>query len=170
MNIFFLHTNPKKCAIMHSNKHVIKMILETTQILCSVWYVSDPEHKIFTPPYKLTHKNHPSCKWARESKANYFWLCELGIELCKEYTFRYGKTHKCQQYIEKLTYNTPDLLSLEFTNPTLAMPDDYKDQKNPIDSYRNYYFFEKNHLLDWKGKIASRSIPEWVNEYKKMFE
>jgi hypothetical protein len=169
MNIFFLHNLPNICAMMHCNKHVIKMILETTQILCSAWHVQDPEHKKYKPIYKLTHKNHPSCVWARESKENFIWLVQLGLELCKEYTFRYGKTHKCQQYIENLSKNIPNIPSLGFTKPKLAMPDMYKDENNYVESYRNYYYFDKNHMLNWKGKTGERKKPEWIENFDKMF-
>ena len=169
MNIFFLHLDPKICAMMHFDKHVIKMILETTLMLCSVWHMFDPEHKMYTPCYKLTHKNHPSCIWTRESRANYIWLCKLGLELCKEYTYRYGKVHKCQSYIEELSANVPPLKEKEWTPPRLAMPDDYKGD-DCVESYRQYVFFEKTHLHSWKGKIAGRDPPTWFVEFHKMFE
>ena len=107
MNIFFLHKDPKKCAIMHVNKHVVKMILESTQMLCSVHHVCkqiDPNYS-YTPPYKLAHKNHPCSIWVRESLSNYLWLIELAKELSKEYTYRYGKSHKCESYIYELEKN-----------------------------------------------------------------
>jgi hypothetical protein len=60
-------------------------------------------------PYKKTHFNHPSNKWARESLSNYVWLCDLGMELCKEYTHRYGKRHKTQEHIEWCMLNLPNI-------------------------------------------------------------
>lgn len=167
MNIFFLHLVPEICAQMHIDKHVVKMILETTQLLCSVHHLT--EGNTYVPCYKLTHKNHPSAIWTRTSKANYIWLCELGIELCKEYTYRYGKIHKCQEYIYDLQKNVPDLPDLEFTQPTQAMPDMYKGDDS-IEAYRTYYFFDKTHMLSWKGKIASRKDPEWITGLRDMFE
>jgi len=167
MNIFFLHLIPAICAKMHVDKHVIKMILETTQLLCSAHHMT--EGNKYVPCYKLTHKNHPSAIWTRASKANYIWLCELGVELCKEYTYRYGKIHKCQEYIYDLQKNIPDLPDLEFTQPTQAMPDMYKGDDS-IEAYRTYYFFDKTRMLSWKGKIASREEPEWITELRDMFE
>lgn len=168
MNIFFLHLIPSICATMHVDKHVIKMILETTQLLCSAWHIIDPNHEIYNPCYKLTHKNHPSAIWTRESSYNYSWLCQLGLELCKEYTYRYGKTHKCEQYIISLSENIPLLPSDEWTPPKPAMPDQYKCS-DVVDSYRNYYCFEKDHLHSWKGKIAGRPIPTWILELENYF-
>ena len=169
MNIFFLHFLPNMCAIFHVDKHVVKMILETTQLLCSAHYMTIiPDENKYIPCYKLTHKNHPSAIWTRASKGNYEWLCELGKELCKEYTYRYGKIHKCQAYIEDLALHIPDLPDLGFTTPAQAMPKMYKDD-DVVEAYRNYYFFEKTKLHSWKGKIAGRPPPEWLVEMHQMF-
>lgn len=162
MNIFFLHMNPTLCALYHVDKHVVKMILETCQLLCSVHYmVLSP----YIPPYKLTHKNHPCAIWARNSLANYIWLVELGKALCEEYTYRYNKIHKCQQILFQLENNLPPISDIGFTPPAQAMPDVYKDQ-DAIEAYRQYYFFGKNDLLSWK----KRDIPHWIQEIKMIFE
>ncbi len=99
MNIFFLDWDVKKSAEYHCDKHVVKMILETAQLLCGAHHVTDQVPTKYPPstlqvPYKLSHKNHPCAIWTRESLSNYLYLCELGLELCKEYTYRYGKRHK----------------------------------------------------------------------------
>lgn len=157
MNIFFLHIDPEKCAQMHVDKHAIKMILETSQLLCSAHHSTDSEYK---PPYKLSHKNHPSSIWTRTSIDNYKWLSRLGKELCKEYTYRYGKIHKCEQYIDELTVNIPPVPDIGFTQPLQAMPDCYKE-KDSIDAYRNYYFYDKIRLHSWK----KRDKPDWFEDY-----
>ena len=166
MNIFFLHWNPIICALYHVDKHVVKMILESCQLLCSAHYMSK---SVYTPPYKLTHKNHPSSIWVRTSLSNYLWLVEMSLELCKEYTFRYEKIHKCQLYIEKLLINTPPIEDIGFTKPLLAMPDVYKDKDynkdSVIESYRQYYFFDKQHIHNWK----KREVPNWIIEYHNLF-
>jgi len=157
MNIFFLDIDPETCAKMHVDKHVVKMILESVQILCSVHHIMESHYK---PPYKLSHKNHPCCIWARESLSNYIWLISLTQELCKEYTYRYGKTHKSQQYLEELSSNLPSIPELGFTEPRKAMPE-YCKEKDPMWSYRNYYYYEKKNLHSWK----KRDVPEWINDY-----
>jgi len=173
MNIFFLDLNPATCAKMHLDKHVVKMILESVQLLSSAHHIHPVEN--YSPPYKLTHKNHPSSIWVRESVENYLWLVELTIELCKEYTYRYGKKHKCELYIYDLKSNIPSIQKKEFTAPRMAMPDTYKDKltesledniKIAIDAYKQYYFFEKSHILSWKN----RDIPSFITEYRKLFE
>jgi hypothetical protein len=154
MNIFILDLDVKKCAQYHCDKHVVKMILETAQLLCGVHHMT-PQ---VTPqvPYKLSHKNHPCAIWTRESLSNYLYLCELGLELCKEYTYRYGKRHKSQDVIEWCVLNKPNISDKGFTEPAKAMPDEYK-VKSVTESYRNYYCGAKSGFASWK----MREIPYW---------
>tara|TARA_R100000544_G_C2222259_1_gene58268 strand:+ start:474 stop:947 length:474 start_codon:yes stop_codon:yes gene_type:complete len=154
MNIFVLDKDVIKCAEYHNNKHVVKMVLETAQLLCGVHHATGSDLEI---PYKLSHKNHPCSIWARECIENYIWLCDFGIELAKEYTHRYGKRHKCQDIIEWCIENKANLLEKGDLTPfALAMPDEYKSN-NPIDSYRRYYMLDKPHIAEWK----KRDKPEW---------
>ena len=159
MNIFFLHKNPKLCARYHLDKHVVKMILETAQMLYSVhWY---KELELPLDAYKKAHINHPCSIWARSSEDNYICLCKLGLELSKEYTFRYEKIHKTQRHIEWLLINVPDLPKIGFTLPAQAMPQEYKVPENSIEAYRQFYI--KNKILE-RGinKFTKRSIPKWI--------
>ena len=153
MNIFILDYDVKKCAEYHVDKHVVKMILETAQLLCGVHWVSGGNS-----PYKLSHKNHPCAIWARESLTNYLYLCELGLELSREYTYRYGKKHKSQEIIEWCIDNKPNIVDKGFTEPAKAMPDEYK-VKSVVESYRNYYLGAKSGFASWKN----RETPEWYN-------
>jgi len=156
MNIFFLDFDTKKCAEYHCDKHVVKMILETAQLLCGVHHTTDQVTDQI--PYKLSHKNHPCAIWSRESLSNYLYLCDLGLELCKEYTYRYGKRHKSQEVIEWCITNKPNIVDKEFTEPARAMPDEYK-VKSVVESYRNYYIGAKKTFAVWKN----RDIPEWFS-------
>jgi hypothetical protein len=104
--------------------------------------------------------------WVRKSVGNYFWLSNLLVELCKEYTYRYGKVHKCERdgLVQMLHDMVPDNMAIiGFTEPTPAMPDDVKIAGDSLASYRNYYINNKQHLASWKGKINSRPVPEWFN-------
>ena len=158
LNIFALSTDPKEAAKWHVDKHIVKMPLETAQILCTVrrHYGDD------TAPYKATHKHHPCCKWACESVENYVWLCILGIELCTEYTHRYGRVHKCEAIIKECLLKVPKKIANRGrTKFVQAMPDHCK-MDNPVLAYRNYYLQEKSHLAKW----SNREIPHWwINEY-----
>jgi hypothetical protein len=87
MNIFVLSLNPRIAAELHCDKHVVKMILETAQLLYSVHWLINPD-VLPDNAYKKTHVNHPCAVWARDNAENYRWLCALGYYLCKEYTFR----------------------------------------------------------------------------------
>ena len=152
MNIFYLDRHPKTCAEMHLDKHVVKMILETAQLLCGSHWVTGSE-----APYKLSHKNHPCAIWVRESLSNYLYLCDLGLELCKEYTYRYGKRHKSQDVIEWCLLHTPNIpTNGDITNFAMAMPDECKID-SVVDSYRLYYMTHKKSLADWKN----RKKPDW---------
>ena len=152
MNIFALDQNPRKCAEYHNDKHVVKMILETAQLLCGTHWIEGNQ-----APYKLSHKNHPSAIWTRECIENYSWLCELGIELSKEYTHRYNKKHKSQDIIEWCQDNKPNLkINKTITPFALAMPLHCK-LNDPVESYREYYRTEKKTLANWKN----RQMPEW---------
>ena len=157
MNIFFLDENPTMSAQYHVDKHVVKMILETAQLLCGVHHATAPDNTYV--PYKLSHKNHPCSIWARTSLSNYLYLCELGLELCKEYTYRYGKRHKSQDVIEWCLINKPNVPDVEFTEPAKAMPDEYK-VGDVVQSYRNYYMGAKSGFATWKN----RQKPFWFEE------
>ena len=149
MNIFVLDTNPRLAAIHQCDKHIVKMPLETAQLLCSPFDNG-------TAPYRRTHYNHPSSVWARESINNYDWLITHGIHLCDEYTRRYGKTHKSLAVIywchdNKHLLNLPDIPLTPFK---LAMPDEYKCD-DAVTSYRNYYIYEKSRIATWKANQPS---------------
>lgn len=154
MNIFVLDLDPQKCAEYHMNRHCTKMIIEYAQLLSNAHWLTGS-----SAPYKATHKNHPCSKWVLQSQANYKWLVRLGLELCKEYTFRYGKVHATQEKLEWLAANVPDLPNITSTPFVQAMPDYCKVQHNAVAAYRNYYCKEKTHLADWKN----RSKPEWYH-------
>lgn len=181
MNIFYLDSNPKTCARMHNDKHCIKMILEYAQLLSTAHRILDGtmsiglsktgrNQKRFVLPderndilYSATHINHPSAIWVRQSLYNYRWLRDLWMELMNEYTYRYGKHHKCEFLIDHLYLSPSNISKAPFTEPTPAMPDDLKILGNSIASYRNYYIQNKQHLASWSGKVNSRQIPEWFD-------
>ncbi len=156
MNIFILDLNPKKCAEYHIDKHSTKMCVEYAQLLCGVHHMVDPT-STEQVPYKLSHKNHPCSIWVRECIENYIWLCDLGLSLCEEYTYRYGKRHKSQDVIEWCLINTPSLKENGDITPfALAMPDECKT-KTAVESYRLYYLTHKRDMSTWK----ERKKPEW---------
>ncbi len=156
MNIFYLDSNPTICAAMHNDKHCVKMILETAQILSTAHHAYNSDN--VSQLYKPTHKNHPSTVWARQSATNYLWLWHLLNELCKEYTHRYKKIHKvqCSGLLDTLFTFPSTMPILPFTEPPQAMPDDCKAH-NTIQAYRDYYIKYKAHIAKW----TNRQIPSW---------
>lgn len=152
MNIFYLSHSPRKAAKYHCDKHVVKMILEACQMLFTAHWVITGGNSLQGcpyPPYKAAFKNHPCTIWARESLTNYKWLCRLGRYLCKEYTFRYKKIHKCYPYIKWLRRNLPPIIDIGRTTVALAMPDKYKTDC-PVKSYRRYYKGDKSYFAVWE--------------------
>jgi hypothetical protein len=108
--------------------------------------------------------------WCRQNDSNYIWLSKLLLACCKEYTYRYGKVHKCEEsgLVKALFHNTPkNIPKGGFTGPTPAMPDECKVPGDALQSYHNYYVMKKQHLWSWKGKINSRTEPKW---FTKMVE
>lgn len=157
MNIFILDTNQQKSAQYHVDKHIVKMPLETALLLCSAHHLSGTNQE--TVPYGLTHKNHPITTWVKSSISNYNWLVDFGLELCKEYTYRYNKIHKCEGIISWCGDRKPNIPVIDITPFVLAMPDKYKCN-SPVESYREYYKKEKSHLFSWKN----REKPCWLEE------
>ena len=90
MNIFYLHHSPYIAAKVQYNKHVVKMILESAQMLCTAHHVYGNAEQKLNVPYKQAHLNHPSTIWARQCRANYRWLYLHMLALGNEYTKRYG--------------------------------------------------------------------------------
>lgn len=154
MNIFVLHTNPKTAAKQHVDKHVVKMILESAQMLSTAHVLLD-DNQI---GYKATHKNHPCSIWVRESSGNYMWLYNLFKELSAEYTYRYGKVHKTWEKLGTVLSTPPaNIKQGRRTKFALAMPDKYKSN-DPVQSYHDYYIGEKYNMFSWKN----RPTPSWL--------
>jgi len=155
MNIFVLDTDVRKCAEYHVDKHCVKMILETTQLLNNALIANDEN---YTPVYRQTHKNHPASIWASKSRENFTWLLSLGYALCDEYFYRYHKTHKCFGVMLNFEKDMRWLkIPSEGITPFVkCMPDQYKTE-DPVQSYRNYYRGDKAYLAKWTGREA----PEW---------
>lgn len=147
MNIFYLHDNPKISAMAMTNKHVVKMIVESTQLLSTAHHVLD-NNASNLPIYKATHKNHPSAVWVRESMGNYLWLRNHTYFLLQEYAERYNKKpddHATYKVWEALKYPPKNIPMMMTTTPIrLAITNvNYHIPNNPIASYRMYYEAEK---------------------------
>lgn len=153
------------------------MILETAQLLSTAHRILDGKEYIDktktgrkvkrwkldgdrdTVLYSATHVSHPSAVWCRASNNNYNWLYVHFCAMLSEYTYRYGKIHKCEamkEWLMRPPYNIP----VGYLTPvTPAMPDGYKVPHDSVASYRNYYRQAKQHLHKW----TKREAPEWMN-------
>ena len=166
MNLFLLSKKHKKNARMHCNRHCVKMILEACQLLYAAAHVGGaPLENLEHKAYRLTHKWHPTSIWVRKSRHNWAYTMNFALELCAEYTRRYGKVHSCQKHfvqLGKIGYYPPTetrpiknvcgiIKGTECTPFPLAMPVEcvvYKNGKaDPVKSYRTYYATKNE---EWK--------------------
>jgi len=150
MNIFILDKDIQKSAEYLVDRHVVKMVLEHCQVLCSAF----PKG---TAPYRQTHYNHPCNRWSRESRQNYVWLLEYTRVMFNEYTRRYGKRHKSEDVYLWCSenYHQLNLPSKGLTPFAQAMPEQYRNE-DPVKAYRDYYMGEKRHIAQWKTQA-----PKW---------
>jgi hypothetical protein len=135
---------------------VVKMILEYAQMLSTAHRVLDNSQDV----YKIAHKNHPCTIWVRKNKSNYKWLSMMWFFLCKEYTHRYGKTHKTEtKLLTRLLQSPKNINDGKMSQPPQCMPEDVKTDC-PIAAYKNYYIKYKSHFAKW----TKREIPKWFSE------
>jgi len=176
MNIFYVNKNPILAAQSLVDRHVVKMVLESAQLLSTAHRVLDGFYSVqktitgrniqrWTIPderndvlYTATHINHPSAVWCRESVTNYKWLVEHFFGLCEEYRWRYGKTHKCETIGEILRTVPKNIKLGGFTKMPSCMDSQYIISENPVINYRNYYKIGKSALHAWKN----RNPPDWI--------
>jgi hypothetical protein len=179
MNIFYIDKDPAQAAQWMVDKHVVKMILESAQLLSTAhrlldgrevegksktgrkarrWILDDARDPVV---YQATHINHPSAVWCRESVENYNWLTDHFYALMAEYTYRYNKEHKCYGELSYMLQSPPNnLKQYEATPMPSAMADEYKVSNDPLTNYRNYYRLGKVSMHKW----TNRQPPEWINE------
>jgi hypothetical protein len=183
MNIFYIDKDPVVCAEQMVDKHVVKMILETAQLLSTAHRILDGKEYIekkyvngsmparyrnvkrWELPdirdhvlYQATHMNHPSAVWCRQSNNNYNWLYAHFIALLNEYTYRYGKIHKCVNMCGPLAAAPNNIPISHLTPVTPAMAEQYIISDDSVTNYRNYYKTGKIHLHKW----TNRQPPEWL--------
>tara|TARA_R110000737_G_scaffold247286_1_gene257437 strand:- start:316 stop:792 length:477 start_codon:yes stop_codon:yes gene_type:complete len=155
MNIFYLHSNPKVAASYFYDKHKVKMILESAQMLCTAHIALGNEDV----PYKKSHLNHPSSVWVRTNNENYQWLYDHMLALGKEYTKRYKRTHltitKCKDI---LAIAPPSIPTGSFNEPPQCMPDEYKVENDSVSAYWNYYEQEKYKIANKNEQKISRPL------------
>lgn len=192
MNIFVLDESIDNSVQYYFDDHVLKMILESGQMLCMTNYIHEvfgyipeeldkeqrneikefadrfreldvSERPIPYLPFKR-HLNHPCTLWVRQSKSNWEYLWDLICRINEEYKFRYEneEDHKTYRNLKKLD-PPKDLGDKGLTEQPLAMPDECKVQ-DVVSSYRKYYIEKKQHLAKW----TKRSAPCWYKVKEKV--
>ena len=170
MNIFVTDPSPIFSARCLPDKHIVKMPLETCQMLSIVcsdkWGHGYGElHRLDGQPYKTekgAFRNHPCTIWANDSIINTWWLLAHGIALCQEYTHRYGKVHSCEKTILEAGSIIPLHKPTTPSSFTRAMPDEYKHDTSidTFTAYKNYIsskpWASSNYLRDPSRK------PNWI--------
>jgi hypothetical protein len=166
MNIFFLDHDPVVAAQMQHDKHVVKMILESAQMLSAVCHRYGAAERI-DGLYAPTWASHPCTRWAGDSQENFLWLCHHAFGLCDEYTYRYGKKHASMDVIHTAYALMPDFPSYEMTEPAQAMPDEFKVPGNAVEAYRRYYLGRKVGQSRWTRRPVPEIFQERVLEMAK---
>ena len=169
MNIFVTHPFPAESAICLPDKHIVKMPLECCQMLsivASPWYHSyGTMGKADGTPYKTekgAFRNHPCTKWAADTIDNSYWLIKWGMNLCDEYSVRYGKTHSCYNTLLQAYYLFPKGKLNNVTPFARAMPDEFKFDTS-IDTFTAYkrYIASKPWVTSNYLRMPQRK-PDWI--------
>lgn len=169
MNIFATSPCPMQAAKNLDDKRVVKMILETAQLLCTALSESG-----LKTPYRSTHKSHPAALWARASRDNFKWLITHGLALCEVYKQAYGRTHKSQDVIKwcatHITHVKAGPLT-QFSNcaANKSLNIDFKSEVDPVKAYRSYMqvrWQTDKRPPTWTG----RETPKWytISEHRRV--
>ena len=152
MNIFVLDRDIRTCARYRADQHVVKMILESAQMLCTVINQNGGRS-----PYRSTHTRHPCTEWAARSRSNWLWLQRLALALNDEYRYRYraASDHESARVVRGLS--PPDIADHGLTEFAQAMPDRYRVPGDPVEAYRRFYIGEKSRFAKW----TRRKPPKW---------
>lgn len=159
MNIFAIDQDPSKAARQLHDRHVVKMILESAQMLstCRQAYGDNRDGLL-----KACFHNHPCNVWLRESHSNYDWLVRHMIGLLREYTYRYNKLHRYENLVvTHFAMKLKGLSDKDLTPFTTAMPGEYKTT-DPIQSYRNYYLSKKIQGNFWTNRYPNE-MDDWLS-------
>lgn len=186
MNIFSIDMCPIKSAQMQCDKHVVKMVVESAQMLSTAhrlldgdmrivkqyvngslparwrntkqWVLPDERDAVL---YKAAHINHPCSIWTRETNNNYNWHFCHWAALCEEYTYRYGKVHKSWELLSNFLDKHPNNITIGWLKPRpFAIGEvSEEDYRNPVQAYRRFYMQKQTRFkMEWN---KGRPVPEW---------
>lgn len=161
MNIFVTDPSPRESAVLLCDRHIVKMVVETGQILSTAVLYHSPEAE--EGLYKATHRNHPCVVWARSRRSSFQWLCTHGIELAMEYQARYGRVHKTLEVIQRasslssLIPLSPGLDSFVYCGPEEHL------KSNVTESYRTYLSEKYRSWGPKKARWTKATLPGGVS-------
>lgn len=154
MNIFVTDADPAIAAANLCNKHVVKMVTETAQLLATCY-----------PPgvirYRHTHVNHPCAVWTRASLSNFRWLLAHGLWIAEEYAVRYGRDHASAEVIESCLDRDPAIPDVGLTPFARAIKEPWKVQTASlpvVEAYRVFYLGDKARFARWMPRARP---PAW---------
>jgi hypothetical protein len=183
MNLFILDKDPVKAAQLQCDKHVVKMIVESGQMLSTahrmldgdetrcpsksgktnVKYWVHPDEKMESILYKAVHMYHPCTVWTMQSSNNYNWHYIHFIALCDEYKYRYGKTHATDTLLRDALAKLPKNIPVGYlTQQPLAMKSNPECMfEDVVKSYRAFYQTKQGRFkMAWTG----REVPQWFQQ------
>lgn len=158
MNIFVLDEDYRNAAQMHCDKHVVKMITESAQLLSTALRLNG-----FPVGYNLTHQNHPCAIWTRMSFDNFTWLKNLAYSLEKEWRYRFdhrnNEEHKAASIIREIApYARKVIFPYQGLTEFHKCFPEYLRHLEVVPGYRQTYIFEKQHILTY----TKREPPFWL--------
>lgn len=166
MNLFASNPCPVKSAHEQATVLLIKMIVESAQLLSTAHVVLDGKQVA----YKATHQNHPSSIWTRQSKANYLWLFEHFKALCDEYEYRTGKVHKSVEHLKTLSKSPISIEDKPLSEFVFVGPDEFR-MKSLTCVHGAYKLYLKQKYNDWQTRQDKRQMavswgvrqkPSWI--------
>ena len=184
MNIFVTDEDPWASAAALDDKRVVKMVLESAQILSTAIWLRSQEfynHIILshstndsvspTPGpviYRPTHKKHPVVLWVCESVMNYDWLWEHAVSLLKIYGDTYERVHKTGRVLDVLGNISigdvfPNVRQTPFANCARRddMDIDFTHITPVTEAYREY--LKARWALDTRAPTwKERDLPRWM--------
>lgn len=157
MNLFILSRHHETNARYHADKHVVKMVVESAQLLSTVMR----ERCDIDFGYKSTYINHPVTRWVGASFDNFIWTWKYGCHLADEYAYRFVRYHKTGEVLDEMECFLDQvqgiLPNIGLTPFHLAVSPELKHLA-PVLAYRAYYLRTKKRLFKW----TKRQVPSWI--------
>lgn len=159
MNIFYLDDDMEKSVQYHVDRHVVKMPVEATQMMCTV----ARERCGVDVGYRSIYINYPCTRWVGENQETFLWTARFAMALLNEYTYRYGKHHATELVLAELAEHKDQILSNlpkgQFIEPPKVVSAEFKNLPT-VEAYRQYYIHVKSRLFKW----TDRPVPDWIKE------